>query len=115
MVKRPLGEGGQDAVWHSVDDNGRSNSEMSPLYEYKCVGCGLRFEIARPMAESSADAECPECGQVGRRVFSRDIGVVNNLWSWVPDPRGCSREPVRDYEEEAIDRKRKKLEGRKRW
>ncbi|MDX3384385.1 zinc ribbon domain-containing protein [Streptomyces niveiscabiei] len=30
-----------------------------PRYEYRCRTCGDTFELARPMAESSAPADCP--------------------------------------------------------
>ncbi|MFE1951301.1 zinc ribbon domain-containing protein [Streptomyces sp. NPDC059524] len=30
-----------------------------PRYEYRCRECGELFELARPMAESSAPASCP--------------------------------------------------------
>ncbi|MGC5562654.1 FmdB family zinc ribbon protein [Streptomyces sp. FR-108] len=30
-----------------------------PRYEYRCRTCGDTFEKSRPMAESSAPAECP--------------------------------------------------------
>ncbi|MBA0050015.1 zinc ribbon domain-containing protein [Streptomyces sp. AJS327] len=31
-----------------------------PRYEYRCRECGATFELNRPMAESSAPADCPE-------------------------------------------------------
>ncbi|MFI6486070.1 zinc ribbon domain-containing protein [Streptomyces albiflavescens] len=30
-----------------------------PRYEYRCRTCGDTFELSRPMAESSAPADCP--------------------------------------------------------
>ncbi|QKW06275.1 zinc ribbon domain-containing protein [Streptomyces sp. NA04227] len=30
-----------------------------PRYEYRCRSCGDTFELSRPMAESSAPAQCP--------------------------------------------------------
>ncbi|WP_327109871.1 zinc ribbon domain-containing protein [Nocardia sp. NBC_01730] len=30
-----------------------------PSYSYRCRSCGDTFEMARPMAESSAPATCP--------------------------------------------------------
>ncbi|MEE1753301.1 FmdB family zinc ribbon protein [Streptomyces sp. SP18CS02] len=30
-----------------------------PRYEYRCRTCGDTFELNRPMAESSAPADCP--------------------------------------------------------
>ncbi|MGW7360395.1 FmdB family zinc ribbon protein [Streptomyces sp. NPDC054802] len=31
-----------------------------PRYEFRCRTCGDTFEVNRPMAESSAPANCPE-------------------------------------------------------
>jgi putative FmdB family regulatory protein len=31
-----------------------------PRYEFRCRTCGDTFEVNRPMAESSAPADCPE-------------------------------------------------------
>ncbi|MHA4814267.1 FmdB family zinc ribbon protein [Streptomyces aculeolatus] len=31
-----------------------------PRYEYRCRSCGTTFEVSRPMAESSAPADCPQ-------------------------------------------------------
>ena len=34
-----------------------------PIYEYKCAGCGTKFEkLVRRSAEAS-ELECPSCGQ----------------------------------------------------
>ncbi|NBE53066.1 FmdB family zinc ribbon protein [Streptomyces boluensis] len=30
-----------------------------PRYEFRCRTCGDTFELSRPMAESSAPADCP--------------------------------------------------------
>ncbi|WP_210586730.1 zinc ribbon domain-containing protein [Streptomyces sp. GESEQ-35] len=30
-----------------------------PRYEYRCRTCGDTFELSRPMADSSAPADCP--------------------------------------------------------
>ena len=30
-----------------------------PRYEYRCRTCGDTFEVSRPLAESSAPADCP--------------------------------------------------------
>jgi putative FmdB family regulatory protein len=31
-----------------------------PRYDYRCRACGDTFEISRPMAESTAPAQCPQ-------------------------------------------------------
>ena len=40
-----------------------------PVYAFTCAGCGA-FELTRPMAEAATPAQCPECGEEARRVFS---------------------------------------------
>jgi putative FmdB family regulatory protein len=39
-----------------------------PTYGYDCAGCG-GFDLVRPMSQASEPAECPGCGESGRRVF----------------------------------------------
>ena len=39
-----------------------------PTYGFQCPACG-RFDVIRPMADASAPAACPTCGQDGRRTF----------------------------------------------
>src|SRR5919198_5395001 len=40
-----------------------------PLYEYECARHGV-FELARPMAEASLGAPCPECEGLAPRILS---------------------------------------------
>jgi putative FmdB family regulatory protein len=42
---------------------------MLPTYGFTCGSCG-DFTVVRPMAEASALAVCPACGQSGRRMFA---------------------------------------------
>lgn len=39
-----------------------------PVYSYRCPECGP-FELVRPMSASGARADCPRCGDGGRRLF----------------------------------------------
>jgi putative FmdB family regulatory protein len=42
-----------------------------PIYEFRCDGCGKRFEKLCPVGETGADLKCPECGkQAPARVMS---------------------------------------------
>ncbi|NPV72734.1 MAG: zinc ribbon domain-containing protein [Pelotomaculum sp.] len=42
-----------------------------PVYEFRCAGCGRRFEKLCPMGESGENLKCPECGAPSpRRVMS---------------------------------------------
>lgn len=34
-----------------------------PLYEYRCLGCGRRFEALRSLNAGTAGLECPDCGR----------------------------------------------------
>ena len=33
-----------------------------PLYEYRCDGCGHRFEVLQRLGEGAEGLGCPECG-----------------------------------------------------
>lgn len=33
-----------------------------PIYEYKCLKCGTKFELLRSMDSSDDDISCPKCG-----------------------------------------------------
>ena len=39
-----------------------------PIYEYECIHCGHRFDVKQSFKDKP-EAECPECGTTGRRVF----------------------------------------------
>jgi putative FmdB family regulatory protein len=42
-----------------------------PIYEFRCKGCGNRFEKLCPLGETGAGLKCPECGkQAPERVMS---------------------------------------------
>ncbi|MDD9995781.1 MAG: zinc ribbon domain-containing protein [Dehalococcoidia bacterium] len=41
-----------------------------PIYEYTCTGCGLAFELRRPIASFNDRAQCPDCGDSGERRLS---------------------------------------------
>ena len=60
------------------------------LYEYKCVECEERFDKMRPMSESDAPAECPECGSGGSQR------VISNFASITPGASAMSSNPMMD-------------------
>jgi putative FmdB family regulatory protein len=33
-----------------------------PIYEYKCINCGERFELLKSAPDGNADTNCPKCG-----------------------------------------------------
>jgi len=41
-----------------------------PIYEYRCSGCGSRFELLRRVSKASEDAECPRCHSSAERILS---------------------------------------------
>ena len=41
-----------------------------PIYEYKCPDCQLKFEMFRPLNQSSEAAACPRCQKSAERVMS---------------------------------------------
>ncbi|MEW2635990.1 zinc ribbon domain-containing protein [Streptomyces sp. NPDC048389] len=57
-----------------------------PRYEFRCRTCGDTFEVNRPMAESSAPADCPE-GH-GDTVKLLSAVAVGGSKSAAPAPSG---------------------------
>jgi putative FmdB family regulatory protein len=42
-----------------------------PIYEYYCTNCETRFEVLRPMSQSSSPSICPRCANPhARRAIS---------------------------------------------
>ena len=39
-------------------------------YEYVCESCGLEFIIKKQMKDSDKNEQCPQCGEIAKRVFS---------------------------------------------
>ena len=40
-----------------------------PVYDYKCVLCGHRFDLLRPVSGRDGDVKCPKCGGDVARVY----------------------------------------------
>jgi putative FmdB family regulatory protein len=51
-----------------------------PIYEFECADHGL-FELTRPMAQVREPAECPECGEHGKRLLSAPNLTTGSLAS----------------------------------
>ncbi len=34
-----------------------------PIYEYKCIECGEKFELMRNFSNDDTDIKCPKCGE----------------------------------------------------
>lgn len=45
-----------------------------PAYDYRCPSCELVFEVVRAITDRD-DVVCPECGVIGKRLFT-PVGVV---------------------------------------
>jgi putative FmdB family regulatory protein len=41
-----------------------------PIYEYRCMDCRKKFDLLRPMSQSSEPAECPTCKGQAKRIAS---------------------------------------------
>ena len=41
-----------------------------PMYEYRCVACGSKFEKLVSVSAARDDVDCPGCGGEARRLMS---------------------------------------------
>ncbi|MEV4866661.1 FmdB family zinc ribbon protein [Streptomyces ossamyceticus] len=57
-----------------------------PRYEYRCRTCGDTFELSRPMAESSAPADCPS-GHPDTVKLLSTVAVGGSASAAAPAPR----------------------------
>lgn len=62
------------------------------LYDFKCSDCQCEFQVKQPML-TNHKADCPECGKLAQRVYSRLEWVWGNS---VYRPDGSLR-PDSDY------------------
>ena len=58
-----------------------------PRYVFSCRGCGLEFEVSRPMSEAGRPATCPVDNAPAERVFTAPMTAV-------PQGEGDRAEPV---------------------
>ncbi|MFC2034755.1 zinc ribbon domain-containing protein [Chloroflexota bacterium] len=49
-----------------------------PIYEYVCTDCESRFELLRPLSQSSDAASCPRCQQSAQRILSSFASFSTN-------------------------------------
>ncbi|MGW0763695.1 FmdB family zinc ribbon protein [Streptomyces sp. NPDC002814] len=59
-----------------------------PRYEYRCRTCGDTFELSRPMAESSAPADCPAGHEDTVKLLST-VAVGGTASAPAPAGGGC--------------------------
>ncbi len=50
-----------------------------PIYEYRCLSCGLEFQLRRSIAELDLLADCKDCGKASKRLVST-FGAKNGLY-----------------------------------
>ena len=50
-----------------------------PIYEYRCLSCGLEFQLRRSIAELDLLADCTVCGNESKRLVST-FGAKNGLY-----------------------------------
>ena len=52
-----------------------------PIYEYKCLSCGYRFERFQAISEEPVK-ECPQCnGEVKKLISSTSFVLKGSGWS----------------------------------
>ncbi|KIF04877.1 FmdB family transcriptional regulator, partial [Streptomyces sp. RSD-27] len=59
-----------------------------PRYEYRCRTCDDTFEVSRPMAESSAPADCP-AGHADTVKLLSAVAVGGTGAAPAPSGGGC--------------------------
>ena len=56
-----------------------------PIYEYVCPECNKKFELMRPISQSSEPADCPMCKHKANKALSRfACRSVNSFGTAVP-------------------------------
>jgi putative FmdB family regulatory protein len=63
-----------------------------PLYEYRCAGCGHRFEVLQRVGQGAAGLDCPQCGKDSvEKEFSTFAGAVpGSVGGAAASGGGCS-------------------------
>ncbi len=58
-----------------------------PLYEYRCPGCGHKFEVLQRLGQGAAGLVCPACG---RGEVERECSTFASGSSSSPGGGGCA-------------------------
>ena len=68
-----------------------------PIYEYVCSGCGLEFELLRPLSQAGKEASCPRCRKDAKQklstfaCFAKDSsGLTNPVAGTGSSCSGCN-------------------------
>jgi len=63
-----------------------------PIFEYKCQGCGTKFEKLVRRSEDAAELGCPSCGQ---KHLTQELSIfaahANNAPKTCEEPPMCPR------------------------
>lgn len=71
-----------------------------PTYAYRCPGCSQEFERLEKMTDP-AEAPCPRCGTVARRVISGGAGLLfKGSGFYITDHRSPSYKEAEKKEKE---------------
>lgn len=57
-----------------------------PIYDFRCVECGMEFEVSRPRSDAGNPAYCPLDGKEAQRIFSSMGFVVKGEAGFSPSP-----------------------------
>jgi putative FmdB family regulatory protein len=49
---------------------------MPPIYEYQCEKCDEAYEVLKSIKIYDGKDPCPQCGNVGDRVFSSKVSFI---------------------------------------
>lgn len=47
-----------------------------PIYDYDCSKCDKEYEIIKSIKEYTGLDPCPDCGNVGNRIFSCNVHFI---------------------------------------
>ena len=61
-----------------------------PLYEYRCIQCGVQFEVRQAMGGDGSNLNCPKC-QAGKpeKLFSTFFSSGSSEPSDMSFPSSC--------------------------
>jgi putative FmdB family regulatory protein len=86
-----------------------------PIYEFRCEGCGERFETL--VAIGTEGADCPSCGTPNASRVLSQVGAVPKFVKTartnrrLEDKRGTNRDGARTRFKESLRRGRQKRGG----
>lgn len=79
-----------------------------PLYDYRCLECGHRFEVRHGFDD--APPPCPECASEAlERVITKPPALAGGMLTPAGDSRGATKEQLQDKWREETPRLRQKL------